>query len=213
MESKPLLSLAEKIEPEHSAVIVIDMQNDFCSPEGAVSGRRDWRRVQAIIPTLRDFLDKARDRQVRVIFVQATHEEEEFSGPERELMIRKGRKDFACKRGSWGAEFDNNLQPRDTDAIVGKKKYSAFVGTELDSLLKGWGISTLIVTGVSTCTCVESTARDGFMRDYYIIMPRDLTANYEENLYQATLTNIDERFGQVVSSEEVLAIWQGVKTA
>lgn len=150
---------------------------------------------------------------MRIIFIQTSREEHELSGPVRELMIRWGRKDWACKRGSWGAKFDDNLQPRDTDVIVEKKKYSAFVRTDLDDLLKGWGVRTLVITGVSTCTCVESTARDGFMRDYYIILAKDLTASYDESLYQATLKNIDERFGHVVSSEELLAIWQGAKIA
>ena len=196
MSSKSLLNLAEKIKPEHSAVVVIDMQNDFCSPEGVVSCTRDWRGVQTIIPRLRDFLDKARDRQVRVIFVQMIHEEKDFSGPERELMARWGRQDYACKLGSWGGKFDDNLQPKDTDVIVQKKE---------------WEVRTLVLIGVSTNVCVESTARDGFMRDYYIILPRDLTAAYEKSLYEAALKNIDGHFGQVVSSEEVLEIWQGTK--
>ncbi len=212
MKSEPLLNLTEKIKPEYSAVIVVDMQNDFCSPEGVVSSRQGWRRAQSIIPRLRDFLDKARDGQVRVIFVQTIHEENDLSGPERELRVRRGLRDRPCMRDTWGSQFVDNLQPGDTDVVVQKKKYSAFVGTDFDTLLRNWGVRTLILTGVSTYTCVESTARDGFMKDYYIVLPKDLTAGYEEDLYEAGLRNIDERFGQVVSSEEILAIWQGART-
>lgn len=209
-----LISLAERVAVPHTAVLVIDMQNDFCSRDGVVARRpdTDWHRVQSVIPRLRDFLDKARESQVRVIFVYTTHEDKEFFGPLRELMVRKGRKDFACKPGTWGAEFDSNLQPGPTDAMVHKHKYSAFVNTNLDSLLKGWGVCTLILTGVATNICVESTARDGFMKDYYIVLPRDLTAAYDESLYEATLKTIDGSFGQVVSSDDLLAIWQGTKT-
>ncbi|MFC2056945.1 cysteine hydrolase family protein [Chloroflexota bacterium] len=182
MNSKPLLSLEEKIKPGHTAIIVVDMQNDYCSPEGAVSGKHDWRRVQAIIPRFRNFLDKARENQVRIIFIQTNREEHDLSGPELELRTRWGRKGCVSRRGSWGAKFDDNLQPRDADTIVEKTKYSAFTGTDLDDLLKGWGVRTLVMTGVSTCTCVETTTRDGFMRDYYIILAKDLTAAYDESL-------------------------------
>ncbi len=212
MKSEPLLNLTEKIKPEHSAVIVVDMQNDFCSPEGVISSRQGWHRAQSIIPKLHDFLDKVRDGQVRVIFVQMIREEKNLSGPERELQVRRGLQDWPCKPDTWGSQFVDNLQPGDTDVVVQKNKYSAFVGTDLDNLLRNWGVRTLILTGVSTYTCVESTARDGFMKDYYIVLPKDLTAGYEEDLYEGGLRNIDERFGQVVSSEEILAIWQGAKT-
>ncbi len=86
------------------------------------------------------------------------------------------------------------------------------MGTNLNSLLKSRGVRTLILTGVATNVCVESTTRDGFMRDYYIVLPKDLTGGYEESLHEATLKNVDEYFGQVTSSDELLEIWQGGET-
>ncbi len=207
MDSNPLLTLDDKVKPQHTAVLVIDMQNDFCSPQGVVSKRWDWQRVQALIPKLSDFLGRARDNHVRVVFVQMIQEETKISGPLKELMARWGQDELSCKLGTWGAMIVDDLQPSGDDTVIEKNRYSAFVSPTLDSRLQRWGICTLILTGVGTTVCLESTARDGFMKDYYIIVPRDLTAARTKGTYETSLENIDRHFGQVVSSEQVAAIW------
>ncbi len=211
MKQKYFHSLADKINPVHTAILVIDVQNDFCSSEGAVSSKEDWHRIQTMLPRLRKFLDNSRDYKIPVIFVQMIQGEDDLSNPMEELLARRGRLGLSCKRGSWGAEFVKNVYPKVSDFILKKNRYSAFVNTDLETLLSDWGIRTLILTGVTTNVCVESTARDGFMRDYYIVLPKDLVAAYYEAFHEIALRNIDAYFGQVVSAAELLKIWQAFR--
>ncbi len=90
-----------------------------------------------------------------------------------------------------------------------KHRYSAFVGTRLESVLHTLGIKTLIMTGVGTNVCVESTARDGFMRDFNIVFLSDCTATSTQEFHDATLANIKLFFGVVATSDDVLATWEG----
>ncbi len=107
-------------------------------------------------------------------------------------------------RGSWEAEFIPEIQPEAQDSIIEKTRYSAFSRNDLDSRLRGLGITTLIVTGVGTNVCVETTCRDGFMRDYYIVVPNDLVATTDSKLHDGSLSNLDRYFARVVPSSEIL---------
>lgn len=206
-----LSSLAEKVDPAHAAVVVVDMQNDFCSERGAVSGKRDPSAVKAMIPRFKEFLEKARKHKVRLVFIRTEREPGEVKGAAAELLQRRGRKGDSCLRGSWGVEFTPEIQPQKGEAVIIKKTYSAFMDTDLAEKLRRWGIRTLVMTGVATNVCVESSARDGFMLGFYIVFVKDLCGAYEQRLHDTTLANIDEHFGQVVTSEDVLAQWRKPK--
>jgi ureidoacrylate peracid hydrolase len=212
MVEEAFASLGEKIDPAHSAVVVVDMQNDFCVAGGVLDQHGfDLRPMQAMIPRLKDFLERARKRGLRIVFIRTEKGEEDITPPTRELMGRKGRKRFACRAGTWGAEFVAGIRPRDDEMVVEKKRYSAFVDTDLEARLREMGVQTLIMTGVATNVCVESTARDAFFRDFYVVFASDLSATDDPALHQATLTNIEKHFGQVVSSQELLWEWQSVE--
>ena len=92
--------------------------------------------------------------------------------------------------------------------MLRKKKYSAFFGTRLDSILKSKKIKTLIMTGVATNVCVDTTVRDGFMRNYYIVLPEDCVASYSKTLHKAALENMNTNFAYVTDSKELLRIWE-----
>ncbi len=102
--------------------------------------------------------------------------------------------------------MDSNPLPG--EFVVRKHRYSAFVSTDLNLTLKSRDIRTLIMTGVSTNVCVESTARDGFMRDYYVVLLKDCTAASSEEDYNGTLRNIARFFGEVTDSSDVLRCWE-----
>jgi ureidoacrylate peracid hydrolase len=93
------------------------------------------------------------------------------------------------------------------DVVLKKPKYSAFVSTALDGILRANRIETLIVTGVATNVCVESTARHAFMLDYHVVVPRDLTAGVSEEFKEWSLRNISLFFGEVVDSEDLVRAW------
>ena len=89
-----------------------------------------------------------------------------------------------------------------------KHRYGAFTDTDLDLILRSKGIRTLIMSGVATNVCVETTAREGFMKDYYIVFLRDCTASTLEELHNNTLRNIDRYFGVVVDSSDIYQCWE-----
>ena len=108
-----------------------------------------------------------------------------------------------------GAAFIDELQPLDGEPVIHKHRYSAFKGTNLDYVLTSRGIETVVVAGVSTNVCVESTARDSFENNYYVFVPRDGCASWDMTLHEATLRNVDARLGLVSSIEEITRIWSG----
>src|SRR5690606_9905987 len=109
-----------------------------------------------------------------------------------------------CVRGTWGAEFVEELKPLPGERVVDKCRYSAFFNTDLEVGLRSRGIQTLIVTGVVAQVCVESTIRDAFFRDFDVILLRDCTASYDDQLYGATLKNVEISYGAVMTSTEIV---------
>jgi ureidoacrylate peracid hydrolase len=115
-----------------------------------------------------------------------------------------------CEKNEWNGAF-YKLKPQPGDVIVNKHRYNAFYQTDLDLILRAKGIRTLIMTGVATNVCVETTAREGFMRDYYIVFLRDCTATMSEELHNSALKNISLFFGDVVGFEDVIKCWENIK--
>lgn len=112
-----------------------------------------------------------------------------------------------CHTGSWGAEF-YEVSPQSDDIIVKKHRYSGFVHTWLESILRTLKIETLIITGVSTNLCVESTARDGFMLDYRIVLMKDACAAFSQEEHDMSLKTVDTYFGMVAETEQVVSFWR-----
>jgi ureidoacrylate peracid hydrolase len=189
-----------------SAIIVIDMQNDFCDPKGAGANYgADVTTIQDMIPRMQRFFAGARSLGAQLIFVQCIHETSTDS--DAWLFRHDGVPRPHCRKDTWGADFCG-VAPQGTEPVVIKHRYSAFIGTRFESVLKTLGIKTLIMTGVGTNVCVESTARDGFMLDYNIIFLSDCTATASPGAHEATLSNIRSHFGTVATSDEVLAVWR-----
>ncbi len=198
--------MEELILGRRAAVLVVDVQNDYCHPEGALGlGGADVSGVRDMMPNLHRLLAEARKQKVPVIFIQTFHEEATDS--EAWATRSAGKSAAVCRTGSWGAEFFE-VQPEQGEFIVNKHRYSAFVNTRLDSVLRTLQIDTLVVTGVSTNVCVESTARDGFMLDYHIVLLKDACASYSREAHEMTLQNIEEYFGTVTDTPEVIQAWE-----
>ncbi len=206
----PLIqSLEQKTIPSSTAILIIDMQNDFCSDKGILSSMWGLRlgAMQSLIQKLQKFLTVVRDRNVRVIFIKTARGPGDISEPMEELMARHGGREYPCTKGSWGAELVDGIRPEPGESVIEKKRYSAFLGTDLDKILKKKGVRTLILTGVVTEVCVETTARDAFMLDYHVLVVKELTASPYKVSYKASLANIQRYFGVVVSSEELFQVW------
>ena len=206
-----LRTLAEKVEPGRAALLVIDVQNDFCHSEGATAKNgADMAPMQTMVPSLNRLIEAARSAGLFVVFIRTTH------GPETDsdawLERRLDREHYICGDGGWGAEW-YGVSPAPDEPIVIKHRYSAFIRTELDELLRSRGIESLILTGTTTNMCVESTARDGFMLDYYVVFVDDCTATSLPEQHQRTLETISRTFGVVATSGEISAEWTKVSAS
>jgi len=212
-----LRTLAEKVAPGRAALVTVDVQNDFCHQDGFLGKLgTPMGLIQAMVPRLARLLDAARERGVPVIHVISHHDEEYASPVVTEQKLRHGMpmekdgrpmKDAPyCLKGTWGAEL-YGIDARPGEEIIIKHRYSGFKGTNLDLILRSAGLQTVILTGVATNACVESTGRDVYMHDYYLVFVSDGAATTTAAAHQATLANIDQFFGQVATSDEIEAAW------
>jgi len=204
-----LSTLDQKISPAHTAVVVIDMQNDFCDEKGFVATRRgtDLTDTRAIIPKLVELLDTARKVKAKVVLVHMSTSDDDLTGPIMDRLKRVNASERTCPEGSWGAELIPEIVLEEDDIMVYKNRYSAFIKSDLDKRLKSMGIKTLIMTGVATNVCVESTARDGYMLDFYIVVPEDLVACAHKELQDISIRNLGSYFATITSSKEIMDTW------
>lgn len=204
-----LLALEQKVDPAHTAAVVVDVQNDFCAPGGyydRTGARLDG--IQAMIPHLQRFLAAARRARVPVIFVGAAYDEPFLSGVQKERHIRRfGKVVPYCESGTWGAEF-YQVGPEPGEPVVRKRRYSAFHGTDLDLHLRARGVRTVVLTGVATNVCVETAARDAYMRDYYVVVVGDCTAARDDDFHRGALANVEASFGVVSTADALARIWK-----
>jgi ureidoacrylate peracid hydrolase len=203
-----LKTLQEKCDPELTSLIVVDVQNDFCSPQGACAKvGNDVTAAQEMVPRLLHLIEEARKVALPIVYIQTTHSE--WTDTPSWLHRRPdGRKPETCRQGTWGAEFYGGISPLPHERTVIKHRYSAFINTDLNTVLKARGVESVLVTGVATNVCVETTARDAFMYDYYVTMVDDCSAAYDPRMHEATLQNMRQHFGLVASSQEIISTWQ-----
>lgn len=189
-----------------TAVIVVDMQNDFCSSEGALARHgADVSRNQQVAAALPYFLDKARDQGALIVWITQSSREEHVSDARRARAAAMGRGvTEVAGAGTWGAELYEGLIPQDTDIVMEKTKYSSFVGTPLRNVLHARGRGTLIVCGTAANVCVDSTVRDAYMSDLTVVVPKDLVGWTKQHLAEAALENLGFYFCEVVESAELL---------
>lgn len=208
-----LTTLEEVLKPSHTALVVVDLQNDFCSPDG-LWGRLglDLSMVAEAIPHTQQLIAAARRANLPVIYVQMTNLPSFASqSPARirysVLKLKLSLDQIVCKIGSWGAEFLPEIAPRPGELVIPKWRYSAFDGTALDQVLRSKGIQTVLLCGTTTSVCVEGTARDAITHDYYTVLARDCVSDVRIDWHQASLLLMAARVDEV-TSEEIIGIWE-----
>jgi ureidoacrylate peracid hydrolase len=212
---KPLFGLEEKVAPSHSALIVIDMQNDFCAKDGFVDRcGRDVSIASKVAGNIAPLIERARRTGVLVVFVRCHYSTDRNSFLSDVWLEQAARKQGGgytslpvCSEGTWGADF-YGVHPEPGDAIVTKHRYSGFHNTDLDMILRANGIRSIVLTGVTTNVCVETTARDGFVRDYYVVTVEDGTGAYSPEEHLNSIKTLDRFFGEVTQVQRLMDIWK-----
>ncbi len=162
------------VSPDRTALIVIDMQNDFVEDSGALH----VADAKATLPAIGRLLELARSSGMRVVFTQDTHDD---GDPEWEIWPEHAR------RGSWGWEIVEDIEPRDRELVLQKVRYDAFYGTHLDHHLRLWGVDTLVLCGTVANICVHYTAASAALRWYDVVIPRDATSALDPFDLEASL--------------------------
>jgi nicotinamidase-related amidase len=178
------------IAPSRTAVLVIDMQVDFASPEGALGSYVDMGVVQSAVAAAETLVETARAANVPVVFVGLFTTPDTDSSAWRERLRRRGvdpdGESALCRLDQPGSEF-YGPRPAPGELVIKKTRYSGFLGTDLDARLEAMGVDTLVVAGLTTECCVDSTVRDAFDLDYHVFVAGDACAAYEMDLHTASL--------------------------
>ncbi len=200
----------ERVHPEKTRFLVIDVQNDFCAEGGWFDEyANDLTLIHEAVDRLVGFIDVARQAGVPPIFIRAIYDRIYLSPPMLERHERTGLGIDHCQEGTWGAEFFR-VQPLEGELVFTKHRYSAFKSTELDAYLRAQRVENLILAGTTSNVCVESTARDAYMLDYHVVFMSDTSATYQAEAHEATLANIRRAFGIVASAGEVAEAWRTI---
>ena len=204
-----------EINLARSAVIVVDMQNAFVSKGGMFEARGfDVASIQKVIEPIRRICNRARERKVKVIYIaHVLSPDLREVGPESSFWYKSVRayredptwKDKYLIRGTWGSEIIDLLKPKEGDFLIEKPRFSAFFGTNLDTVLKTYNLKYLFFTGCATNICVEASVRDAANLSYFPVLISDATANNGPSYIQdGTIHNIKVALGWVSNTENFL---------
>jgi nicotinamidase-related amidase len=171
---------------EHAALLVIDMQEYFRSI------------AEPMLPALAALVARLRDRGVPILFTQHGHDDPVQDGG----MLHEWWDDHILV-GSPEWSLLAEIAPRDGEAIFRKKRYSAFHGTDLADRLRSGGITDLVISGVMTNLCCETTARDAFVNDFRVFFLSDGTATAGSDMHEASLRNLEYGFATLLTCEEI----------
>ena len=217
VEGKGVLTeLHELVDPAHTAVVVVDMQHDFVSPDGAFAQLGiDVSAYVELRPRLSALLAVARAAGVLVIHLQNTALPGRRSDSPAQIrfnmrMHAQSRRGGPALRytvpGTAGHAFVPDLVPAPEDLVVAKHRSSGFWGTQLDLLLRSNAIRSVVMLGCTTEGCVDSTARDALFNDYHVVVARDGVASDDPRQHEAALLLMEHRF-DMTTCESLAATW------
>jgi len=209
-------TLKELVFPRHTALIIVDAQNDFCSPGGCFDKlpNSDMKLMKPFIESMKSLLSAARRTKVIIIFTKATNYPGGVykSAPDlaRKTEYLDPNSPLICACGGWGDQIIDELKPHPGEIIIGKHRHNSFMGTELDLVLRSNGVKTVIVTGVSTERCVLATVTGAIAHDYYVVVPRDCVASPNIDMHNATLLVVSGNLLKegVTDSPAIIKAWQ-----
>ncbi len=209
------VSLENLLHPKHTALVIVDVQNDYCEKGGFSQKKGEYlSKGNEIIEKLHSLIEKAREVGVQVIYTQNTilpNHKSDSAARLRFLMKIHGLDDPrslppVVLEGSWGHQVVEEIKPKNGDIVVKKYRPSAFVGTNLDMVLRSNNTKTLLITGVATQVCVDSTARDALFHEYFVVIARDCVDSSAKDLHEAAL-KIMETYYDVLDSDQIIEIW------
>lgn len=165
----------ERIEPAKTAIIVVDMQNDFVAPGGGL----ETPAARAMVPKLVEALQICRSAGIKVIYTTHAHRRDGCDMGLFDDIHPPVANRTAVVDGTPGVEIYPEVAPAAGEHVIKKHRYSGFFGTDLDIILREWGVDTVIISGTTTENCCHATARDAMYRNYRVVFLSDATATYD----------------------------------
>src|SRR5437762_4503393 len=200
------------IDPKKTAMIVVDMQNDFVASGAAL----ETPAARAVVPKLADALKICRDAGIKVIYTAHVHRRDGCDMGLFDDLHPPIANRAALVDGTPGVDIYPELAPAPGEHVIKKHRYSGFFGTDLDIILREWGVDTVIISGTTTENCCHATARDAMFRNYRVVFLSAATATYDypargfgpmtdaEN-HDSTLVILAASTANVMSVEEMRA--------
>ena len=192
---------AFEIRREESALIVVDLQNDFVAPESPIWIPEALRQI----PRNKRLIEAARRLGIPVIYTAITFNTDCYADFfEFSVAHREG----AVKEGSEGADIYREIYPREGERIItSKHNYDAFAGTDLDYILRNHVTKTCVVCGTVTNFCCESTARSAYFHNYHVVFVEDCVSSDNPYAHEATIRTLRRGFARIMNSNDLIDIW------
>ena len=208
---------------DRTALIVVDMQNAFASPGGMLDlAGIDVSPARDVIANAAMVVEAARGARVPVVYLTIGYPPDlstaggvDSPNPQKELALclMRERPELRGKLltfGTWDFEIVPELAPLPGDVVIVKSRYSGFYGTSLDSVLRSRGVRNLLLVGIASNVCVESTIRDAYFLEYWAVMVADATMPAgSQAIQEATEYNVRTFFGWVANSEDLVTLLRG----
>jgi len=187
-----------RLNRDKAALLVIDMQDFFLDPASPTFTCGGL----AILPTLKRLIGAFRQADRPVIFTRHVHHPDKL-----DAGIMGWWWQGMCLEGSAESKIHDEIAPLPNEKVIFKHRYSAFYNTDLETVLRCLQVEDLVISGIMTNLCCESTARDAYFRDYRVFFPADGTGSVNEQMHLASLLNLAFGFAHVTTTEELLQEW------
>jgi nicotinamidase-related amidase len=203
-----------------SALILVDMQNDFLHPDGSFAhiarehpeAMIDMPFLEGTIPHAKRLATAFRNAARPVVYLahvlKPDYSDAAFPYWRLGMQPATGNRTH-CVEGTWGARIIDELSPRENEPVVVKKGFGGFANTALDTILRNMGIATCVVAGVTTCVCVSSTVRGGVEHNYRMILASDAVAEVSRETHAGELKTMARVFADVKTTDEILELLGG----
>ncbi len=201
--------MAMTLERKDTVLMVVDMQNAYLDDRGSMIRRNfDTSRLRTAIEPCGRLISFARASQVPIIQTRYVYRADyRDAGVRVREIVPDTITTGSLAAGTWDVEIIEALAPSEDDIVIDKNRPSAFIGTSLDVLLRGMKIRSLVICGITTNICVESTARDASQFDYRTFVVSDATAEMEQSRHDHALNTLGFLFARILTVDEVADAW------
>lgn len=198
-----------KLRASDTALVVVDMQNAFLKKNGSMVARGfDIAPLLPSVEPCAELIDLARAAGIQIVYTRFVYRPDyKDAGVAVRNFTPNTITTNSLAAGTWDVEVIDRLTPQPGDIVIDKNRPSAFINTPLEGILRNLRIQSLVICGITTNICVETTARDASQRDYDTFVVSDATAEYDSNRYAVAIQTLAFLFARVVTVEDVREAW------